>query len=709
MKQKITRFYCMNDEKKTWAIQRINHYHISYSVEYPDITPNLVQIITHDSDDLLLNQLLSDVEHVSDIYIFYDISDDKCTKNIFKINAKHNTDKIANNNGYITGVPDIILPSTMRKYYNFPVVQPTDVNRPNIAVISLGGYYSAKDLSNYWEKCGLTNIKPTITDHLVSGTGSLPPFDSNDASVENTLDIELIGGFCPSANIHFYSATNSDSGYLQAFQQSINDKMDIISTSWGANEEQFYGLSSQLIPIFNTLFKRAVTGKISSSNESVSVSTHYSIICAATGDYGSSDHNYNEYNVGTNNKVPIPHIDFPASSPWVIACGGTSLYLDTDIDPSIADQESAWYFGGGGESSFFPRPDFQQLYAPWNNSWPASPICYKINGSPYPRTIPDVVFNADPNSPWTIIFAGYESEGAGTSACAPIMASLLGEFYVASKPNASPRQGYFGNGFLPSLYNSPSACIKRVRYGNNITVNRNPITTAPNPYGLYDGFSNTYYAIWSQDTKYTMCSGVGVVNGQQLIQYLNTIVCVAKGTLILMENHQQLPIEQIKRGDRVIGYKQQIFRVADVNKQLIPERSLIDIMEFRKNSIGVNIPSETLFITPNHPIFYGKFRKPAKTFTYLSNIVGHIQINPEHIIQPEISPDDKPIYYLYDLQFDDDGSYIANNTLIQSRSPWSDITPLKKELYYDISKYSEELCWDCKNQPLPLNENILIP
>ena len=47
-------------------------------------------------------------------------------------------------------------------------------------------------------------------------------------------------------------------------------------------------------------------------------------------------------------------------------------------------------------------------------------------------------------------------------------------------------------------------------------------------------------------------------------------------------------------------------------------------------------------------------------------------------------------YTLYDLQFDDDGSYVAENVMIQSRSPWSDLTPLPKNLYYDDTRYQPE-------------------
>lgn len=620
---------------------------------------------------------------------------------------------------YITGVPDVIIPPDMREYYLFPIVtnqmRANLPRRPKIGVISLGGSYLPSDLEYYWVKCRFTDFKPTVTDRPVPHH-QIPPFERNLASLENTLDLEIIGGFCPSADLYFYSAPNTDKGYFDAFEMAINDRMDIISTSWGLSEEKFYLASPSLLKIYNDLFYRAVTGRDPITKQKVS--NHYTIITAATGDYGSSDNNYDLYSIDLDylkrtfpsipdnqwvpgTKYPLPHADFPSTSPWVVACGGTSLFYDSDLDPILADQESTWIYAGGGQSGCFPRPDYQQLIA-WKDTWALSPLAYGqflnqfgFNNQPdaRPRTVPDVVFNADPNSPWYIYFSSYDDEGAGTSVCSPIMAGLLGEFFVASNPDAAPRHGYFGDGFNFHLYRAADANIRRVTRGYNITVERNPITRDLNPFGLINQPQNTYYLIWEEQLGFNFCAGKGVIRGTQLITYLNTIVCLVEGTMILMKDGQWQPIETIRRGQEVIGYQGRIFKVAEINRQLVTPNQSLELIEFPPHTLGYQQPRRTLRITPNHPIYYRGARRPARAFLQIGALL--IKASSQSI--------------LYDLQFDDDGSYYAEGLLVQSRSPWSDLTPLPKELYFNPSRYRSDTHWDGFNHPLPLDNTPLLP
>ena len=95
--------------------------------------------------------------------------------------------------------------------------------------------------------------------------------------------------------------------------------------------------SQQSINAFNSLFHDAATLGIT--------------VCAASGDNGSSD----------GDDDGADHVDFPASSPWVLACGGTSLALS---DGKIAS-ETVWNGGemggatGGGVSQHFSKPSYQ--------------------------------------------------------------------------------------------------------------------------------------------------------------------------------------------------------------------------------------------------------------------------------------------------------------------------------------------------------------
>lgn len=706
-------------------MKRAISHKLEANIPYPDISPHIFAITSKPNEHETLDMFISQIEqeHVSDIIILYDITHPKCRTQHFQVN-------VLSNDNYIPGVPQNIIPPKMRDYYLFPEItnhmRQTLPRRPRIGIISLGGSYLQSDLDYYWFKCGFSEFKPRMINRVVIGH-IIPPFARNIESLENTLDIELVGGFCPSCDIYFYSAPNTAQGYLSAFEYAIDDQMDIISTSWGLSEEKFYG-SGNILKQFDDVFYRGVTGIIRQTG--VKVSNHYSIIVAATGDYGSSDDNYDVYDIPIDKlkqmfpkipeskwkvgvKYPLPHADFPATSPWVVACGGTSLYFDSDI----GDRESSWFYTGGGQSAYFQRPDYQSINYPWNDNWPLSPLAYgqflnqfgHKDATTKPRTIPDVVFNADPNSPWYIYFSSYDDEGAGTSACSPVMAGLLGELFIASKPNAAPRNGYFGEGFNTNLYRSADINTRRITYGYNITIDRDPITRDENPFGLLNEPTNTFYYIWENDLSLTFIGGKGVVKGRELITYLDTVVCVAHGTLILLSDGQQKPIESIVRGDQVVGYGGRIFKVADINRQFVSRNSLISLVEFPPHCLGHNCPSNTLYITPNHPIFYHKARRPAKSFRLLPDVIEHNDVEPASIIKPEYSNEQGPVFYLYDLQFDDDGSYLANGVLIQSRSPWSDITPLSIDKYFDRNNYREDTHWDGWNHPLPLDERDILP
>lgn len=326
-------------------------------VPYPNLTPNTLEILSTRTDNFVVNKFLEKYENNHDVVILYDYNHPKCQKNAFKSYALPKSEqrfvdgrKLSSSN--IHNLPDILIPSEMRGYYSFPTITPEQRKiRPKVGIISLGGYYVQSDLEYYWDvniqkwdpRWGWDDIRPIgPIDHLV-GDNILPEFERDVESLENTIDIELVGGFCPSAEIHFYAARNTYQGFLDALKDSIKDKMDIVSISWGQNEEGFYGVPA-IIKLFDEVLKAGTTGRDTLGNI---VSDHYTIFTSASGDYGSSDNNYDVYNIaGYSVRVPVPHCGFPTTSPWVTSCGGTSLYYDLD---SRLDAETAWTYGGGGD------------------------------------------------------------------------------------------------------------------------------------------------------------------------------------------------------------------------------------------------------------------------------------------------------------------------------------------------------------------------
>jgi hypothetical protein len=697
-----TNIYCSKNQPQVIA-DAIRHGLRVYDY-YPILHLTSFDIISRNTSTEIArqNNFLSLYENDPNVMIYYNQRHPKCVKNPFRVAVK--TKQTVGR--YVTGVPDIITPITMKNFYSVPTFSPFDAQRPKIAVISLGGYYQATDLDYFWTNvCQFTVIKPTVTDHVVgdvtlptlvsdydeylhvisAGYIGLPLFTPAIESLENTLDIELIGGFCQNADIHFYSTSNTYSGYKNAFIQAILDGMNIISTSWGQAEGAFYG-QPLLLQDFDQVFAQAVSQGI--------------VITAAGGDYGSSDNLTKTYNIPPYGLVPVPNVDFPASSPNVVACGGTSLFYDT------VDEETTWIFGGGGQSAFFQRPSWQ---GPWPPTWPIAPLAYGAPFNPFghtsgidARTIPDISYNADPNSPWLIQFDGTEGSAAGTSACSPIMAGILGLYYTNAAPGTIIRAGYAPSGFNYYLYAAPVG-IRTINFGNNVTVERRPITREINPFGQFGAESDTFYAVF--DPVRSLCSGLGAIVATDFYSFVNQPVCTIKGTLILMANGQHCPIEKLERGQLVRGYQNQCYQVARVNRQYLRQGELVDFVEFTPNSLGQTCPANRLMLTNNHPIFFKGARRPAKCFKLLPNIIEHHQVPIDQIAPLE----DDQYYCLYDLQFDNDGSYIAEGLVLQSRSPWSNLTPLPKDLYFDVSIYSDQRHWDSLNHTLPINSDILLP
>lgn len=259
------------------------------------------------------------------------------------------------------------------KAYKFP----TDVTGKGatIALIELGGGYKQSDLDKYFSGLGLPT--PNVTSVSVSGANNSP---CQDADAEVLLDIQVAGAVAPGAAIRVYFAPNTDAGFLAAINQAIADKVTVISISWGQAESEW---STASLKAFDAAFARAFAANIA--------------VLVAAGDSGAND------------GERAPTADFPASSPNVIACGGTRLTLNADGSRAaeVVWNDSSTSAGGGGYSRVFTRPAYQ----------PASVGNY--------RGVPDITGNADPVTGYRIIINGQAVVIGGTSAVAPLFAGLI--------------------------------------------------------------------------------------------------------------------------------------------------------------------------------------------------------------------------------------------------------------------------------------------
>jgi len=304
-----------------------------------------------------------------------------------------------------------LTPKQLAAFYGFPSGA-TGAGK-KAAVIELGGGFVQRDLDNYFHGMGLT-VKPVVF-HSIDGAQNSPG-DPNGADGEVMLDLCVIGGMAPGAELHLYMADNTDAGFLAAIKQARLDKMDAISISWGAPEDQWGAATMQA---FDAEFAACGAAGIT-------------VTCAA-GDNGSSD--------GESGK----HVDFPASSPHVLGCGGTAINSTQPISETVWNDGSNGGATGGGVSGTFLLP-----------SWQASA---NVPGAKY-RGVPDVAGNADPNTGWIVIVDGQQMVIGGTSAVAPMWAALA----VCLSQELGANVGFIN----PSLYKL-SGWSRDITSGNNGT------------------------------------------------------------------------------------------------------------------------------------------------------------------------------------------------------------------------------------------------
>ena len=300
------------------------------------------------------------------------------------------------------------------KLYQFP--SHLDGSGECIAIIELGGGYRMSDLNAYFQGLGLAT--PSVVSVGVHGARNSPGHYGDDGEV--ALDIEVAGSIAPKAKIAVYFTPNTNAGFLLGVNAAVHDalrKPSVISISWGGPEVDW---TEAAFREFEAAFQAAASMGIT--------------VLVAAGDDGSSD----------GVKDGKPHVDFPASTPTAVACGGTRLVASSAT--AIAS-ETVWNEGpsghgasGGGVSDFFAKPSYQASVAV-----PESSTGFAGRGSP------DVSGNADPVTGYNIFVHNQPHVMGGTSAVAPLYAGLTALLNQAGAPKKV--------GFLqPKLYAAHGIC-----------------------------------------------------------------------------------------------------------------------------------------------------------------------------------------------------------------------------------------------------------
>lgn len=361
------------------------------------------------------------------------------------------------------------IPTELATIYNFP-----NANAQNqcVGLLEFGGGVEQSDVTAYFQKIGVP--APNIHIVAVDGVSTDPTADPNSTG-EVMLDIDVAGAMAGGAKLAVYFSTFDEKGFVDCLSAVINDSANdpsVLSISWGWDENQ---------PFNNTVLWSPAA--IDHVNQSFLAAAQLGItVCVSTGDDGSE----------AQVKDGHAHVNFPATSPYVLAVGGTTLHARKSAKGQSSLTEVVWNDGpgsgtGGGVSDVTQVP-----------SWQEGKVPRSINpGNFAGRAIPDVAANADPNTGYLTMSGGQLGVVGGTSASAPLWASLI------TRINAllGARVGNF-NALLYSKI-GPAGVLRDITSGNNDTD------------GLLDGH-------FPAGPGWDACTGWGAPDGGKLLNALKS-------------------------------------------------------------------------------------------------------------------------------------------------------------------------------------------
>ena len=353
------------------------------------------------------------------------------------------------------------------EHYSFP--KSFNGSGQKIAIIACGGGYRQKELDAYYKLAGIDIASP-VKPYTVDGMKNSPGTWGYD--YELYTDILVTQAAAPGAQIEVYFTENSLKGFSDAVEKITKAKEvpNIITYSWSSSENSH---DIKQINAIERILEYATT-------------VHDISIVVCSGDKGST-------NEEENSKTTGVMVTYPASSRWVLSCGGT---MSGESNQNRIKSEKVWQStflydisiangSGGGFSNYISRPSYQTG---------------KRSGG-YPKTtskkrgVPDVAAYADvaPGGlAYWIRFDGKDWLTGGTSSSAPLWAALIARLNQGLKRNL---------GFVnPVLYRMNSAGITSLNVGSNA------MPSGPKKWSAQDG--------WDP------CTGLGIPNGAKILRWL---------------------------------------------------------------------------------------------------------------------------------------------------------------------------------------------
>ena len=304
-----------------------------------------------------------------------------------------------------------LAPSDLETRYQFP---DGGAAGQTVAIAEFGGAYFADDLTAFCEaqKCAMPNVQQVgvgvqvLTEQQVMALPQSQRNDVLDDSGEVNMDVQIVAGLCPAAEIVVYFTQFSQKGWVDMLNQVIKGQPSSpvsVSVSWGLPED-------------SADFSAAARGAIDERLQAVAALGI--TVCVSAGDDGSGDQ-------VSDGKA---HVNFPASSAHVLAVGGTMLDGQDEVVwwQNPGERQDGGGSTGGGVSTVFTRPSWQDVHIQSINP-------HSIDG----RVVPDIAALAGPPY-YQLVFMGKAAPNGGTSASAPLWASLIARIAAAANSDTKP-------------------------------------------------------------------------------------------------------------------------------------------------------------------------------------------------------------------------------------------------------------------------------
>ncbi len=405
------------------------------------------------------------------------------------------------------------LPSFFSQTYNLdPLYAKADGSGQTVGIVTLASVDPGAP-EHFWSDIADVNRTGSFTTENVDGGSGLPSADAG--SDETDLDVEQSGALAPGANVIAYEAPNTDYGFADAFFTAASQNIaSDVSASWGESETAVEA---------SVLSGQESAGYVESFDEAfLEMAAQGQSAFTSSGDFGAYTA---AEDIGTTNLS----VDNPGDSPYITACGGTSLPGTTYLSgpdgtatattttnriwgwdylwPAIAQvdgvseadvAESLPIGSGGGFSSLEPEPSYQEDVSGTSN-WHGveyltptdyvevapgltEPIAWTFNPTPgvstgfgSGRVLPDLATDADPQTGYLVYgaSAGGLGEYGGTSFVAPqmngstaVIDSYLGHRVGFWNPVIYGITGYDGGGLFTQL-NTASTSNDNIFYTGN--------------------------------------------------------------------------------------------------------------------------------------------------------------------------------------------------------------------------------------------------